>query len=340
MTADFARPLQRNLRKIPPTVRAKLQAAPEAAFVAGVVHTIPLDELRSGTFAHLNIGIVADGVSFSERVWPRPEMGPYSTKNREGWEVVRRDLPMVTRTFPVETPNFGDWSKGSHTIYLKREVYQRDYFDPPDFQLGVELLGAATNGRVVFKIFVEFPLDRSSPDFEDDLLFALNLLQESVGAADILPADAVAAELLATLTLDWEVFPPGTIEEVVQRTMSRMGRLLPDQQALVRERIALFHKLKPQRFIQGRGGMNRYVGALFADDLVVFENVRYGNALYVLYDDWHEISQRSRVDLLKARDANFDRFVHRPGWQDALTIHIRKEKRRRGIQDGGTARVA
>ena len=31
--------------------------------------------------------------------------------------------------------------------------------------------------------------------------------------------------------------------------------------------------------------MNRYIGALFADDLVVFENVRYGDALYVVYDD-------------------------------------------------------
>ena len=112
-----------------------------------------------------------------------------------------------------------------------------------------------------------------------------------------------------------------------------MGRLPADQEALVRERVTLFNKLAPQRFIQGRGGMNRYIGALFANDLVVFENVKYGNALYVLYEDWREVSQRSRIDLLKCRDTAFDRFVHHKGWQKQFAEHIRDEKRRRGIKD-------
>ena len=87
---------------------------------------------------------------------------------------------------------------------------------------------------------------------------------------------------MATLTLNWEIFPPGTVDEVVERVIRGAGRASREQEALIRERVALFRSLKPKRYIQGRGGMNRYIGALFANDLVVFENVRYGNALYVL----------------------------------------------------------
>jgi hypothetical protein len=242
---------------------------------------------------------------------------------------------MITRSYGVETPNFGDWSKGSHTTWIDREVYQRDYFEPTDIEIVVDQLRGGADGGALFKVTVDFPLDRGSPDFKEDLLFTLNLLQENIGAADILPRNAAGGDLLATLNLEWEIFPPGTTNEVVQRVLGRMGRLTSDQEALVRERVAMFNKLKPQRFIQGRGGMNRYIGALFADDLVVFENVKYGNALYVLYEDWREVSKRSRIDLLKCRDVTFDRFVHHEGWQEQFAEHIREEKRRRGIKDSG-----
>jgi hypothetical protein len=326
-------PWKRNLRKIPPGVRAKLAEAPETIFVAGVARALRRADIQNGVFSHMGISLMADGVVYAERVRPLPDMGPFSKKNREGWEVVRDDLPMITRSYGIETPNFGDWGKGSHTLWLDREVYQRDYYEPTDFEIVVEQIGGGAGGDVIFKFTVDFPLDRGSPHFDDDLLFALNLLQENLEAADILPRDAARADLLATLDLEWEIFPPGTIAEVVQRTLSRMGRLQADQEALVRERVALFNRLKPRQFIQGRGGMNRYIGALFADDLVVFENVKYGNALYVLYDDWREVSQRSRIDLLKCRDAAFDRFVHCHGWQTQFAEHIRGEKRRRGIKD-------
>lgn len=258
---------------------------------------------------------------------------PFRPVAKEPPQVVRRDLPMMKRTFAMQTPNFGDWSKGSHTIWMDRDVYPRDYYEPTDFELVFKHLRDGSGGDATFKVTVAYPLDRTSPDFADDLLFAVNLLQENVGAADILPRDAASDELLATLDLEWEVFPPGTVDEIVRRSLGRRGHLPPNQEVLVRERVTLFNRLNPLRFIQGRGGMNRYIGALFADDLAVFENVKYGNAPYVLYDDWREVSKRSRIDLLKCRDAIFDRFVHREGWQAEFVSHVRAEKKRRGIKD-------
>lgn len=55
---------------------------------------------------------------------------------------------------------------------------------------------------------------------------------------------------------------------------------------------------------------------MLEDDLVVFENIEYGNAIYILYDDWDEISKLSRIDLLSGRaGSNFDRIIHSGNWK-------------------------
>ena len=68
----------------------------------------------------------------------------------------------------------------------------------------------------------------------------------------------------------------------------------------------------------------RYFGAKYADDFVVFENLRYGNALYVMFERWQELSQRSRIDLLKGDHEGFERIEHREGWEDRLEAMVER----------------
>ena len=53
-----------------------------------------------------------------------------------------------------------------------------------------------------------------------------------------------------------------------------------------------FEQFQPIEYLKGLGGNDHYIGAKYADDLVVFENMRHGNALYVLYGDWATLSQK------------------------------------------------
>jgi hypothetical protein len=227
---------KRNINKLPAEVRAKLDAAPEEAFVAGVVKAFTLADLQSGVLSHLGVQVANGALIFPTRVLPPDNMGRYSSKNVTGWEVIRRD--------------------------------------------------------------------------------------------------AVTQELIATLSLDWEIFPVGTREEeVVRRMVGQMARPSAEVEAIIRERVAMFSRLRPRQYIQGRGGLNRYFGAQFADDLVVFENIAYGNALFVLYEDWATLTQRSRIDLLRQGGNGFTRFRHTDGWRQRFIDHMREEKRRRGIVD-------
>ncbi len=59
----------------------------------------------------------------------------------------------------------------------------------------------------------------------------------------------------------------------------------------------------------GRSGFSRYLGYLLRDDLVLLENIDYGNALYMMFDDWKTLSKRSRLDLLSDPTAHYERVL-------------------------------
>lgn len=92
----------------------------------------------------------------------------------------------------------------------------------------------------------------------------------------------------------------------------------PEAQQRFEERYDLLEDLRPVAFVNGTGGFSRYFGAKFADDLVVLENTDYGNAVYVMFEEWETLSQRSRTELLAGGTNGFVRIIHKPGWETTL----------------------
>jgi len=82
------------------------------------------------------------------------------------------------------------------------------------------------------------------------------------------------------------------------------------------DRYNFFIKLNPQKLVYGSSGFQRYFGALMKVDLIIFENIQYGNAIYIMYENWRELSTKSRIELLSGRFGNnFDRVIHKVGWK-------------------------
>lgn len=92
--------------------------------------------------------------------------------------------------------------------------------------------------------------------------------------------------------------------------------------------MTLLLHLKPVALVTGRSGFARYVGAQFAEDLVVFENIRYGNAAYIMFENRDQLSRRSRVDLVRS-DERFIRLAHTSGWKSKLRSIVNEERRKR-----------
>ncbi|MBN8907934.1 MAG: hypothetical protein J0H99_15145, partial [Rhodospirillales bacterium] len=166
-------------------------------------------------------------------------------------------------------------------------------------------------------------------DFNNDLLFCLNVLQENTGTCDIDRSDKRREEYVATTLVDWEIFPPGSFDRFLAKAKLALGKANAKVDQVIEERVAEFRRLSPERFILGKGGFNRYVGAVLTNAVVVFENIRYGNALYVLYENWEDVSLRSRSELLKGTSAEYERIPHVEGWGDRFRDAVRRRPSRR-----------
>ncbi|MCO4090747.1 MAG: hypothetical protein HEQ34_02190 [Sphingorhabdus sp.] len=318
--------MPKNLLKVPNSILQRLTTFDQDDVVAATVKLITRAEI--GNYSGLGLSLEGDVVVFPEPQPPRPSAGKYSNANLYGMEKVRKDLPKITKSYGFWAPS---WNSGStHYVSHDREVYIRDIYPPKEVNLSIALVERRGNDFLI-KFAIDQVISRRTPDFQQELLYNLNLLQENVGAADIFESATSLADFAKSVKVDWQLLPPGSVDEVVAAMLDGKRPVNAQQQAVMRERIAVMQQLQPEAYITGTDGFLRYFGAKFGDDFVAFENARYGNALYIMYDGWEVLSQKSRIELLAGNGENYDRIEHRPGWIPQLKGRVqdyRRKKRR------------
>jgi hypothetical protein len=304
-----------NLRKIPQTILDRIRAFDQDDVVVACVKLLKPEEVSN----YAGLGLLFNGQDLvpPQPAVPTAEAGRFSKANVEGEYVTRKDLPKIMKSISIESPNWGDSSYGTHTVTFDRLVYQRDFLRPKEVELSIELL-EIRGDKFVVKFSIDQVINRRTADFENELFYNLNLLQENVGACDVFTSAATLAEFTRTVHVDWQLLPPGTVDEVVKRLLQGRRRPTPEQEKVMKERIAVMSRMKPEAYVTGADSFLRYFGAMFSDDFVVFENVRYGNALYVMHDSWQVLSKKSRLELLAGPRESFERIEHRDGWAERL----------------------
>jgi hypothetical protein len=326
---------QKHFRKVPDSVQLKLNSFDNDKFVVACVRKISSSEILAGDFFDVGILITNNNLEFPNKQIPLPSIGKYSQINSQGFELKRDDLPMVSKTFDLEVPNFGDWGKGSHTVTWSRDVYQREFLPPKQLELEIELLGEEhlTDDKIfIFQFTLSETLNRKKVSLEkdflikDDLFFNLNLLQECVGASDIFKSTATRADYLSSLYVNWEILPIGEKDSTINQILSGVKAPTAELKKKIVERYDFLSNLKPKAFINGVSGLRRYFGAMFSENLVVFEHLEYGNAIYIMFDDWRTLSKLTRPQLLSGDRKGFERIEHRKGWERKL-IELLKEKK-------------
>lgn len=306
--------MKKNLRKIPKEIIAKLGTIKGGEVVAACAVMFSANILVAGQLKHLGIMLTNKGLEVLDTVVPPASQGKFSRKNLEGLEIKRNDLPKETHYRSVEAPNWGNY--GTHTVNFTCEKYPRDFDPPRELTISVKCQNTDPGlpGYVIaFK--VNEILEKTNKHFYRRLFENLNLLQENVGACSVEPADATLTDYLKSLHVSWELLPPGTREDVIARIFCGRSSS-PEDREVAGQRYDFFMSLKPRKLVFGSSGFRRYFGAFLDDDLVVFENIQYGNAVYVLFDNWEELCKRSRLDLLSGSyGTNFKRVIHNPCWK-------------------------
>lgn len=317
---------QKNITKIPPKIKSQIDTFGQDDIIVACVKYIPNEEINK--YKHLNLSYKDGELIIPKPYVPNPNSGKFSYANLYGYEKKRTDLPKISKEFSFEAPNWRGY--GTHTVFHTREIFQKDFYPPKEVELKIEQVEKRKNGFKI-KFSIEQVINRRTPNFEKELLYNLNLLQENIGMINVFPSIASLADYARTVYIDWEILPPGTVDEVIEALLKnqRKGSITPEQINIMKERVGVMEKLKPEVYIKGSTGFLRYFGAKFGEDFIVFENIKYGNALYIMYESWEELSKKSRIELLNSSREGFDRIEHRNGWKKILYKFVREYRNKK-----------
>jgi hypothetical protein len=316
---------------LPAVIEAGLASIPDdLAFVVGGTKTIRADELAAGSYEHLKIRSTDDIRDLPVSLIPSPNVGRTSHRNATVLEEVVKTQGKQPKRIEGRAP---DWKGGGlHTIHYWREVWPRRLVLPSMSRLAFRRADAVgPDGSVVVRFQIQEVLTKAQPDFRDEVLRCINLLQENVGIVDLLPLDAAEAGVLrrAAEDIGWELLPnaePAETRDVVVRKLGTSGEPLPDLSRKALERLELIQRLQPLHLFQGSGGFAGYFTAVLAHDLVVFENLEVENALYVIRGDWPALSRLTRTELRAQSAGNIERIIHTPGWEERLTRVVKQAR--------------
>lgn len=316
-----------HFRRIPDHINRELNGIKAPFVVVSTTLKLSMEDIARGKYRKLGITIRDGQVSYSPSLVPHVANGYYSKYNRYGHEIPLKHLPKIYKTYHWETPNFGDPSKGYHNNYRTVLTWQRRFIAPRDWALSYQIIKKGVD-YVIMKVSVDTIFNRLHKSFTDDFFFAINLLQENAGNCHVFDADATNEDYLRITKLGWEIFPPGSLDRAVEKVKSQIRNLTPEKARQIEDRAKFMKRLKPVEILVGDGMNSKYFGAKFRDDLVAFENVDYGNAIYLLFGNWEELSKKSRSEILQRPDKDFVRIPHTRYWKMNMISELKRRMKR------------
>jgi len=318
------------LRKIPEKIHNKLVTFTDPSIHVGCSLSLTANDIKKLDLNAVGIKVEKDDILVCDKpVLPPPTFGCVSRENLSGKEIVLKNkVRKLKEIYLGERPIYGDWSKGSFSLFVPRLVYQRMFIPPKGMMIKVQNLGLNNiNAKWDLVFTIEPSLLKTDDSFANDLLYALSLLHEITGIVDVFPSKVKPSDIIKSRHLDWDVFPPGQRNfrnEVARRISDSNNK---DREAIL-SRANVIESLNPREFVFGNGLASNYYGALLANDLVVFENLGYGNATYILFENWEKLSKMSRSELLMGND-KYHRIFHGSNWASNLKTIVFHEMNRR-----------
>ncbi|WP_144875964.1 hypothetical protein [Microbacterium sp. 1.5R] len=302
-------------RSLPEEIKAEIDSLGEVQLVFGVVRNFS-DQLLADWTGRLELEQVGD----DEWVGlPPASTGRWSKWNVNGREIVRRDLPKVFRSWTTEAPNFN--GNGSHPITHSREVFRKQRLYGQQIEAAVTRRDEPRDSLVgTVLLTLQAPYDE---DAEQAYLYAASLARTWFGSATAYSLDETGIPQVPDQNVSWDFLPDGTVEEVREAVMKKFGGSAPPREIeIMIDRLEKVQSLAPEKRLVGSSGLQRYIGYMFGEDFVAFENPRVGNALYLMYGDWASLSQLSRSQLLASRAGDFGRIIHTARWFERLRLAV------------------
>lgn len=244
-------------------------------------------------------------------------IGSATRFNAHGKELIRRDLPMETRSKMIYT-SWTDWHGQTHygTQTRDYEAYPRELIPPPE-----EFLTAMRKGNQIVAASRVISRDED----EAGIVSMLNVFLECFPSFEIVQPDLT--EPTQIRKLNWKILPPGQypFERAQLALEDYLRRLSEDDRATATERIRAITRHGPDFVAVGVGGFSDYVVFGFTErHRYVLESPNTGNATYIFKDDWESISRMSKREIL-LENRQETRLIHNTRWHKAVSEVIARQ---------------
>ena len=319
--------IKKNWNKIPESLRQEINWIKNDKFVIWWYFEIENDKTIKGSFPFLS------QIWWELNVWDTITYLPpisnwrYSKRNIDGIEIKHKELPKIQKTFYVgEFPNFWDWEKGSHELYRTQMVFQKEYLPWEELEIEISCIKKIWENHI-YRVSILCMLDKYYEDSK--LLYVINLAQENFWKISIIDEIDNSDDYLKHLSVSWDIFPPWKKEDDIIRILSKYpsSQRTPELSKIIEKRREFLLSLPSKNpiMIHGLWWAWWYFGLKITDEIVVFENIKYGNAIYILYKNWEELSKLTKKEILHRNEEEYERVVHWKYWEKKVKFIVQSK---------------
>lgn len=254
-------------------------------------------------------------------------VGPVSRFNAEGSFIRHRDQPMET-CYRLHEHKYKEWHgperlEATKYVDVPYKRYPRTPIPPPSVELSIVTL---PDGRQAISTVSALTVDFENPD---KLKHAINLMLELFGFCDVIDKDLLPIGVAPVVSLNWRVLPAGEMPwtQLEQHLKPVLDIQKKGKRPVVEHRLKEINRYSPTFVAVGHGGFTGYVIFGFRKiGLYVLECARYGNATYILEEDWKELSRLTKAEILNQKRHKV-RLVHIPSWRARVgaLLHSNRE---------------
>lgn len=253
-------------------------------------------------------------------------IGPRTRFNAEGDFIINKEAPKeeyyLTRDWTRTEFHGPERVETSDIVYDRRERYARTRVPPPAVELTIKY--TAEGQRVLVSPVIEY-----QGESDAHLIHVINVFLEIFRRCETFSEDLSSIIQAPVERLNWQLLPKGkrTWKQLKPDLQQVIENVAKGVQPVIEHRFETINSYEPSFVAVGRAGFAGYVVFGFEDrDLFVFESIYQNNATYVFGDQWRNLSQLTKTEVLDNR-LHKARILHQKTWASQVGSLLRPTPR-------------